>query len=43
MPERVGNLTFAGADSKTLYIAASSGIYRINLSIPGLPVVQSKP
>ena len=43
MPERVGNLTFAGPDRKTLYIAASSSIYRINVSIAGEPVVQGKP
>jgi gluconolactonase len=42
MPERVGNLTFAGPDRKTLYIAASSSIYRINLNIAGEPLVQSK-
>ncbi|HEY1649198.1 MAG TPA: SMP-30/gluconolactonase/LRE family protein [Terracidiphilus sp.] len=42
MPERVANMTFAGPDRKTLYIAASSSIYRINLNIAGLPLVQSK-
>jgi gluconolactonase len=42
MPEKVGNLTFAGADRKTLYIAASSGIYRVNLNVAGLPLVQGK-
>jgi gluconolactonase len=42
MPERVANLTFAGPDRKTLYIAASSSIYRINLNIAGLPPVQMK-
>jgi gluconolactonase len=40
MPERVANLTFAGPDRKTLYIAASSSIYRVNLNIPGEPLVQ---
>jgi gluconolactonase len=43
MPERVANVTFAGDDHKTLYIAASSSIYRIRLGIAGLPLVQSKP
>lgn len=43
MPERVANLTFAGPDRRTLYIAASSSIYRINLNIAGEPLVQSKP
>jgi len=42
VPERVGNLTFGGPDRKTLYIAASSSIYRINVSIAGLPLVQTK-
>jgi gluconolactonase len=43
MPERVANVTFAGDDHKTLYIAASSSIYRIRLGIAGLPLVQNKP
>ena len=42
IPERVGNLTFGGADRKTLYIAASTSIYRVRLNIPGLPLVQKK-
>lgn len=42
IPERVGNLTFGGADRKTLYIAASSSIYRMQLNIAGLPLVQAK-
>jgi gluconolactonase len=42
MPERVANLTFAGPDRKTLYIAASSSVYRVNLNIPGEPLVQTK-
>jgi gluconolactonase len=42
VPERVGNVTFAGPDRKTLYIAASGSIYRISLNIAGLPLVQSK-
>jgi gluconolactonase len=36
IPERVGNVAWGGADHKTLYIAASSSIYRINLKIPGM-------
>jgi gluconolactonase len=42
MPERVANVTFAGPDRKTLYIAASSSIYHVNLNVAGLPLVQSK-
>jgi len=43
MPERVANMTFAGPDRKTLYITASSGVYRIQLNIAGEPLVQGKP
>jgi gluconolactonase len=42
MPERTANVTFAGPDRKTLYIAASSSIYRVRVNIAGLPLVQSK-
>jgi gluconolactonase len=35
IPERVGNVAWGGADHKTLYVAASSSIYRITLKIPG--------
>jgi gluconolactonase len=35
IPEKVGNLAWGGADHKTLYIAASTSIYRIPLSIAG--------
>jgi len=36
IPEPVGNLAWGGADHKTLYIAASTSIYRIFLHIPGV-------
>jgi gluconolactonase len=36
MPERVGNVAWGGADHKTLYVAASSSIYRIPLTVPGV-------
>ena len=42
MPERVANLAWGGPDLKTLYIAASTSIYRVNLNIPGEPMVQTK-
>lgn len=35
MPEKVGNLAWGGEDMKTLYIAASSSIYRMRLSTAG--------
>jgi gluconolactonase len=36
IPEPVGNLAWGGSDHKTLYIAASTSIYRISLSVPGV-------
>jgi gluconolactonase len=34
--EKVGNLAWGGPDYKTLYITASSSVYRISLKIPGV-------
>lgn len=42
VPERVGNVAWGGSDRKTLYIAASTSIYRVKLNIPGEPVVRTK-
>ena len=42
MPERVANVAWGGPDRKTLYIAASTSIYRVNLNIQGEPVVHAK-
>lgn len=42
VPERVGNVAWGGSDRKTLYIAASTSIYRVKLNIPGAPIVRSK-
>ena len=36
IPERVGNVAWGGADYKTLYVAASTSIYRIRLKVPGV-------
>ncbi|MDQ2712726.1 MAG: SMP-30/gluconolactonase/LRE family protein, partial [Acidobacteriota bacterium] len=36
MPETVGNLAWGGPDAKTLYITASSSIYALRVSVPGL-------
>lgn len=36
VPERVGNLAWGDKDAKTLYITASTSIYRIRLSIAGV-------
>ncbi len=42
IPERVANVAWGGSDRKTLYICASSSVYRVRLSIPGEPIVQPK-
>ncbi len=42
MPERVANVAWGGADRKTLYICASTSVYRVRLSIAGEPIVQTK-
>jgi gluconolactonase len=36
LPEKVGNLAWGDDDGKALYITASSSIYRIRLTIPGI-------
>jgi gluconolactonase len=36
IPEKVGNVAWGGADHRTLYVAASSSIYRIPLKVPGV-------
>jgi gluconolactonase len=36
VPERTANIAWGGADRKTLYITASSSIYRIQLKVPGV-------
>jgi gluconolactonase len=38
IPEKAANVAWAGPDRKTLYITASSSIYRVHLNIPGAPV-----
>ncbi|WP_269507260.1 SMP-30/gluconolactonase/LRE family protein [Burkholderia sp. IMCC1007] len=38
VPEEVGNLNWGGADWRTLFIAASSSIYRIDLNVGGNPL-----
>ena len=36
LPEKVANCNWGDADGKTLYITASSSVYRIRLKIPGV-------
>jgi gluconolactonase len=35
-PERASNVAWAGGDRKTLYITASSSVYRVTLKVPGV-------
>lgn len=42
IPERVANVAWAGPDRRTLYITASSSIYRVKLKIAGEPIVQHR-
>ncbi len=36
VPERTSNVNWGGTDRKTLYITASSSIYRVTLKVPGI-------
>jgi gluconolactonase len=36
VPERTSNVNWGGTDRKTLYITASSSIYRVKLKVPGI-------
>jgi gluconolactonase len=38
--EKVANVAWAGADRKILYIAASSSVYRVQMKIPGAPLIR---
>ena len=37
MPEKASNLAWGGTDHKTLYITASTSVYRVLLNVPGIP------
>jgi gluconolactonase len=39
MPEKASNVAWAGPDRKTLYITASSGVYRVQLKIGGAAMI----
>ena len=43
VPEEVGNLNWGGDDWKTLYIAATTSIYRVRMMVAGAPSVYMKP
>lgn len=36
MPDKVGNLAFGDADSKTIYITASAAVYRVHVKVAGI-------
>ncbi|HEY1987558.1 MAG TPA: SMP-30/gluconolactonase/LRE family protein [Terracidiphilus sp.] len=38
--EKVANVAWAGPDRKTLYITASSSLYRVHLNIAGAPLIR---
>jgi len=42
MPEKVANLAWAGPDRKTLYITASTSVYRVRLKIEGAPLTRHR-
>ncbi len=39
VPENVGNIGWGGSDWKTLFIAASTSLYRLRMNVPGAPGV----
>ncbi|MDH3772380.1 MAG: SMP-30/gluconolactonase/LRE family protein [Nitrospirota bacterium] len=38
VPEKASNLAFGDADLKTLYVTASTSVYRMRVSVPGTPL-----
>jgi gluconolactonase len=40
--EKAANVAWAGPERKTLYITASSSVYRIRLNIPGAPLTKAR-
>jgi gluconolactonase len=40
IPERTSNVAWGGPDNKTLYITASTSIYRVRLAISGAPLIR---
>ena len=38
IPEQPSNVAFGGADGRTLLVTARTGVYRVELAVPGLPV-----
>ena len=42
MPSRTSNVTWAGADRKTLYITCSDKVFRVRLKIAGAPMIGAR-
>jgi gluconolactonase len=42
IPEKTANVAWAGPDRRTLYIAASSSLYRVHLNLPGVPLIRTR-
>ncbi|MGB6192880.1 MAG: SMP-30/gluconolactonase/LRE family protein, partial [Terracidiphilus sp.] len=42
VPENTANVAWGGADRKTLYITATSSIYRIRLNVAGAPMIRGQ-
>jgi gluconolactonase len=43
MPEKVANVAWGGADGKTLYITASTSVYRLQVKVGGIPPGNPEP
>jgi gluconolactonase len=43
LPEAPHNLAWGEADRRTLYITALTGVYRMRLDVPGVPIPRSNP
>ncbi|HET7768845.1 MAG TPA: SMP-30/gluconolactonase/LRE family protein [Chloroflexota bacterium] len=43
LPERPVNCGFGGADMKTLYMTARSGLYRVRTNVAGMPSIPTAP
>jgi gluconolactonase len=42
IPERVGNVAWGGAENRTLYVTASSSVYRVELKVPGIKTLDQR-
>jgi gluconolactonase len=42
MPEVTANLAWAGPDWRTLYLTASTSLYRVQMRVPGIPVGRTR-